>query len=123
MEIIEYYWKYWQLLVIFGNYWKQLEIVENFTSEKEKLSPAKMADLIEDLNTSLKDDLNIDKHRGAYQDALSQMHENVNLSILKTLSDTKSSIPDDEELQRIQNLRQYRDTLSELEEHLDEIRH
>jgi len=30
MEIIEYYWKYWQLLVIFGNYWKQLEIVENY---------------------------------------------------------------------------------------------
>jgi hypothetical protein len=74
------------------------------------------------LNTSLKDDLNIGKNRASYQDALSQMHENVNLSMLKTVSDTKSAIPDDEDLQRIQNLRQHRDTLSELEEFLDEVR-
>ena len=51
-----------------------------------------------------------------------KMHENVNLSMLKTLSDQKSAIPDDDELQRIQNLRQHRDTLSELEEFLDEVR-
>jgi hypothetical protein len=81
-----------------------------------------MAELIEDLNTSLKDDLNIGKNRAAYQDALSQMHENVNLSMLKTVSDTKSAIPDDEDLQRIQNLRQHRDTLSELEDFLDGVR-
>ena len=98
------------------------EIVENFESNNEQVSPGKMADLIEDLNTSLKDDLNIGKNRGAYQDALSQMHENVNLSMLKTLSETKSAIPDDEELERIQNLRQHRDTLSELEDFLDEVR-
>jgi hypothetical protein len=42
--------------------------------------------------------------------------------MLKTLSDQKSAIPDDDELQRIQNLRQHRDTLSELEEFLDEVR-
>ncbi|MEE9571659.1 MAG: hypothetical protein V3W20_01270, partial [Candidatus Neomarinimicrobiota bacterium] len=98
------------------------EIVENFESKNETVTPGKMAELIEDINTSMKDDLNIGKNRAAYQDALSQMHENVNLSMLKTLSDQKSAIPDDEELQRIQNLRQHRDTLSELEEFLDEVR-
>jgi phosphoribosylaminoimidazole carboxylase (NCAIR synthetase) len=98
------------------------EIVENFESKDKTVSPGKMAELIEDINTSMKDDLNIGKNRAAYQDALSQMHENVNLSMLKTLSDQKSAIPDDDELQRIQNLRQHRDTLSELEEFLDEVR-
>lgn len=98
------------------------EIVENFESKNDDVPPGKMAELIEDLNTSLKDDLNIGKNRASYQDALSQMHENVNLSMLKTVSDTKSAIPDDEDLQRIQNLRQHRDTLSELEEFLDEVR-
>jgi hypothetical protein len=98
------------------------EIVENFESKNDDVPPGKMAELIEDLNTSLKDDLNIGKNRAAYQDALSQMHENVNLSMLKTVSDTKSAIPDDDELQKIQNLRQHRDTLSELEEFLDEVR-
>ena len=97
-------------------------IVENFESKNDDVPPGKMAELIEDLNTSLKDDLNIGKNRAAYQDALSQMHENVNLSMLKTVSDTKSAIPDDDELQKIQNLRQHRDTLSELEEFLDEVR-
>jgi len=77
------------------------EIVENFESKDKTVSPGKMAELIEDINTSMKDDLNIGKNRAAYQDALSQMHENVNLSMLKTLSDQKSAIPDDEELQRI----------------------
>ena len=95
------------------------EIVENFESKNETVTPGKMAELIEDINTSMKDDLNIGKNRAAYQDALSQMHENVNLSMLKTLSDQKSAIPDDDELQRIQNLRQHRDTLSELEEFLE----
>jgi hypothetical protein len=98
------------------------EIVENFESKNDDVPPGKMAELIEDLNTSLKDDLNIGKNRAAYQDALSQMHENVNLSMLKTVSDTKSAIPDDEDLQRIQNLRQHRDTLSELEDFLDGVR-
>ena len=98
------------------------EIVENFESKNDDVPPGKMAELIEDLNTSLKDGLNIGKNRAAYQDALSQMHENVNLSMLKTVSDTKSAIPDDDELQKIQNLRQHRDTLSELEEFLDEVR-
>ncbi len=98
------------------------EIVENFELKNDDVPPGKMAELIEDLNTSLKDDLNIGKNRAAYQDALSQMHENVNLSMLKTVSDTKSAIPDDDELQKIQNLRQHRDTLSELEEFLDEVR-
>ena len=98
------------------------EIVENFESKNDDVPPGKMAELIEDLNTSLKDDLNIGKNRAAYQDALSQMHENVNLSMLKTVSDTKSAIPDDDDLQKIQNLRQHRDTLSELEEFLDEVR-
>lgn len=98
------------------------EIVENFESKNDDVPPGKLAELIEDLNTSLKDDLNIGKNRASYQDALSQMHENVNLSMLKTVSDTKSAIPDDEDLQRIQNLRQHRDTLSELEEFLDEVR-
>ena len=98
------------------------EIVENFESKDKTVSPGKMAELIEDINTSMKDDLIIGKNRAAYQDALSQMHENVNLSMLKTLSDQKSAIPDDDELQRIQNLRQHRDTLSELEEFLDEVR-
>jgi len=98
------------------------EIIENFESKNDDVPPGKMAELIEDLNTSLKDDLNIGKNRAAYQDALSQMHENVNLSMLKTVSDTKSAIPDDEDLQRIQNLRQHRDTLSELEDFLDGVR-
>ena len=97
-------------------------IVENFESKNETVTPGKMAELIEDINTSMKDDLNIGKNRAAYQDALSQMHENVNLSMLKTLSEQKSAIPDDEELQRIQNLRQHRDTLTELEDFLDEVR-
>ena len=57
------------------------EIVENFESKNDDVPPGKMAELIEDLNTSLKDDLNIGKNRAAYQDALSQMHEKLYLCI------------------------------------------
>ena len=38
---------------------------------------------MEDLNTSLKDDLNIGKNRAAYQDALAQVHEHINLNMQK----------------------------------------
>ena len=34
-------------------------IVENFENKDESLSPDRLAELMEDLNTSLKDDLNI----------------------------------------------------------------
>ena len=66
--------------------------------------------------------MNLDKHRASYQDALSQINENVNLAMLQTLSKTKNTIPDDEDLEKIQKLQQYKNSVSELEEFLDGVK-
>ena len=97
-------------------------IVENFENRDESLSPDRLAELMEDLNTSLKDDLNIGKNRAAYQDALSQVHEHINLHMLQTMANTKSALPEDEEMDRVLKLRQYRDVAGEMEDFLDSVR-
>lgn len=97
-------------------------IVENFENRDESLSPDRLAELMEDLNTSLKDDLNISKNRAAYQDALSQVHEHINLNMLQTMANTKSALPEDEEMDRVLKLRQYRDVAGEMEDFLDSVR-
>ena len=97
-------------------------IVENFENRDESLSPDRLAELMEDLNTSLKDDLNIGKNRVAYQDALSQVHEHINLNMLQTMANTKSALPEDEEMDRVLKLRQYRDVAGEMEDFLDSVR-
>lgn len=97
-------------------------IVENFENRDESLSPDRLAELMEDLNTSLKDDLNIGKNRAAYQDALSQVHEHINLNMLQTMANTKSALPEDDEMDRVLKLRQYRDVAGEMEDFLDGVR-
>jgi len=97
-------------------------IVENFENRDESLSPDRLAELMEDLNTSLKDDLNIGKNRAAYQDALSQVHEHINLNMLQTMANTKSVLPEDDEMDRVLKLRQYRDVAGEMEDFLDSVR-
>lgn len=97
-------------------------IVENFENKDESLSPDRLAELMEDLNTSLKDDLNISKNRAAYQDALSQVHEHINLNMLQTMANTKSALPEDDEMDRVLKLRQYRDVAGEMEDFLDSVR-
>jgi threonyl-tRNA synthetase len=101
-------------------------VVENFKVEGSKernISPQKMATLFAEINENTKDSLNISKHRAAYQDALAQIQENVNLAMLQTLSGSKSTVPKDKDLEKIQKLQHYKNSVSELEEFLDAVRH
>ena len=97
-------------------------IVEGLQNKKDYISPEKLAELYEENNEYLKDTMNLGKHRGAYQDALAQIHENVNLAMLQTLSTSKDSLPTDENLDKILKLRQYKDTVSEIESFLDGVK-
>lgn len=97
-------------------------LVENFESREDSVTPDRLAELMEDLNTSLKDDLNIGKNRASYQDALSQIHEHINLNMLQTMANTKGALPEDDEMDRVLKLRQYRDVAGEMEDFLDGVR-
>lgn len=97
------------------------QIIENFENSKN-VSPQKLGELFGEINENMKDDMNIGKHRAAYQDALSQIHENVNLAMLQTLSKNKNTIPEDSDLETIQKLQQYKDSVSELEQFLDGVK-
>jgi len=97
-------------------------LVENFENKDETVSPDRLAEMMEDLNTSLKDDLNIGKNRASYQDALSQIHEHINLNMLQTMANTKGALPEDDEMDRVLKLRQYRDVAGEMEGFLDGVR-
>ena len=74
------------IIVIFGFFYvlglaiNTKNLVENFENRDDGVSPDRLAEMMEDLNTTLKDDLNIGKNRAAYQDALSQIHEHINLN-------------------------------------------
>jgi len=96
--------------------------VENLENRGAKVSPGKLGEIVEEMNDNLKDSMNLSKHRASYQDALAQIHENVNLTMLQTLSESKNTVPDDEHLDKIQKLRQYKDTVSELEDFLDGVK-
>ena len=98
------------------------KLVENFENKDDTLHPDRLAEMMEDLNTSLKDDLNIGKNRASYQDALSQIHEHINLNMLQTMSNTKGALPEDDEMDRVLKLRQYRDVAGEMEDFLDGVR-
>jgi hypothetical protein len=116
------------VIVIFGFFYvlglaiNTKNLVENFESREESVTPDRLAELMEDLNTSLKDDLNIGKNRASYQDALSQIHEHINLNMLQTMANTKGALPEDDEMDRVLKLRQYRDVAGEMEEFLDGVR-
>jgi hypothetical protein len=100
-------------------------IVEGLSAravKEQMLTPAGLAEAMEDLNSSLKDEMNITKNRAAYQDALAQIQENVNLSILQTLSNSQEAIPTDDELDKIHKYKNYKDTVIELEEFLDGVK-
>jgi len=99
-------------------------IIENLEmrEDEKRIAPHKLGELFEDINENIKDEMNLDKHRASYQDALSQINENVNLAMLQTLSKTKNTIPDDEDLEKIQKLQQYKNSVSELEEFLDGVK-
>ena len=97
-------------------------LVENFENKDDSVTPDRLAELMEDLNTSLKDDLNIGKNRAAYQDALAQVHEHINLNMLQSMANTKGALPEDDEMDRVLKLRQYRDVAGEMEEFLDGVR-
>lgn len=116
------------IIVIFGFFYvlglaiNTKNLVENFENRDDSVSPDRLAEMMEDLNTSLKDDLNIGKNRASYQDALSQIHEHINLNILQTMANTKGALPEDEDMDRVLKLRKYRDATSEMEDFLDGVR-
>jgi len=99
-------------------------IMENLEmrEDEKRIAPHKLGQLFEDINENMKDEMNLDEHRTSYQDALSQINENVNLAMLQTLSKTKNTIPNDEDLEKIQKLQQYKNSVSELEEFLDGVK-
>lgn len=99
------------------------KMIETFASkDEERLTPSKLSGYFQDINENMKDDMNLNKHRRSYQDALSQIHENVNLAMLQTMSKSKSTIPDDDDLERMRKLQSYKDSVSELEEFLDGVK-
>jgi hypothetical protein len=116
------------IIVIFGFFYvlglaiNTKNLVENFENRDDGISPDRLAEMMEDLNTSLKDDLNIGKNRASYQDALSQIHEHINLNMLQTMANTKAALPEDDEMDHVLKLRQYRDVAGEMEEFLDGVR-
>ena len=116
------------VIVIFGFFYvlglaiNTENLVENFENKDDRVSPDRLAEMMEDLNTTLKDDLNIGKNRASYQDALSQIHEHINLNMLQTMANTKGALPEDDEMDRVLKLRQYRDVAGEMEDFLDGVR-
>jgi hypothetical protein len=99
------------------------ELIENFENDEgRRISPQKLGKYFEEINDNLKDDMNLDKHRGAYQDALSQIQENVNLAMLQTLSTGKGTIPKDETIDKFHKLHRFKGAVSELEEFLDGVK-
>ena len=100
-------------------------VIENFKVEKtsdDKIPIHKMATVFAEINENTKDSLNITKNRASYQDALAQIQENVNLAMLQTLSGSKHTVPKDKDLDKIQKLQQYKNTVSELEGFLDGVK-
>lgn len=100
-------------------------VIENFKVEKtsdDKIPIHKMATVFAEINENTKDSLNITKHRASYLDALAQIQENVNLAMLQTLSGSKHTVPKDKDLDKIQKLQQYKNTVSELEGFLDGVK-
>lgn len=100
-------------------------VIENFKVEKAKeetIPIHKMATVFAEINENTKDSLNITKNRASYQDALAQIQENVNLAMLQTLSGSKHTVPKDKDLDKIQKLQQYKNTVSELEGFLDGVK-
>ena len=99
-------------------------VVENFKVAKERediTSPPKLATLFAEMNENTKDELNITKHRGDYQDMLAQLQENVNLAILKSLKNSNDVVPKEKELNSILSKHKYKHVLSELQEFLDGV--
>jgi hypothetical protein len=98
-------------------------MIETFENkDEERLTPSKLGGYFQDINENIKDDMNLNKHRQSYQDALSQIHENVSLAMLQTMSKSKSTIPEDDDLDRMRKLQSYKDSVSELEVFLDGVK-
>ncbi len=74
------------------------------------------------MNDNMKEDMNLGKNRDAYQDALTQMHENVNLAMLQTLTKTKGSVPEDDTIDRFHKLHRFKNAVGELQDYLDGAR-
>tara|TARA_B110000046_G_scaffold184752_1_gene224102 strand:+ start:5536 stop:5934 length:399 start_codon:yes stop_codon:yes gene_type:complete len=101
------------------------KVVENLANKEvnaREVPPNKMALLYAEINENTKDTMNISKHRAAYQDALAEILENVNLTILQTLSGNAGTVPEDEHLGKIQKLQQYKNSVGELGEFLDSVK-
>jgi len=96
------------------------KIFENF--EDRSVKPEKLGGYFEDMNDNMKEDMNLDKNRDAYQDALAQMKENVNLAMLQTLTKTKGSVPEDETIEKFHKLHRFKNAVGELEDYLDGAR-
>ena len=97
------------------------KMAENFAN-KDRVNPSKLGGYFQDINENMKDDMNLHKHRRSYQDALSQIHENVNLAMLQALAKSKNAIPEDEDLDKMRRLQSYKDSVGELEEFLDGVK-
>ena len=96
------------------------KIFENF--EDRSVKPEKLGGYFEDMNDNMKEDMNLGKNRDAYQDALTQMHENVNLAMLQTLTKTKGSVPEDDTIDRFHKLHRFKNAVGELQDYLDGAR-
>lgn len=112
------------IIYLFGFTLSIPTVVENFKVAKEReeiTSPPKIATLFAEINENEKDNLNIAKHRGDYQDMLAELQENVNLAMLKTLKDSNDAVPKEKELNSILSKHKYKHVLSELQEFLDGV--
>ncbi len=96
------------------------KMFENF--EDRSIKPDKLGGYFEDMNDNMKEDMNLGKNRDAYQDALAQMHENVNLAMLQTLTKTKGSVPEDDTIDRFHKLHRFKNAVGELQDYLDGVR-
>tara|TARA_Y100000741_G_scaffold169963_1_gene128749 strand:+ start:124 stop:507 length:384 start_codon:yes stop_codon:yes gene_type:complete len=96
------------------------KMFENF--EDRSIKPDKLGGYFETMNDNMKEDMNLGKNRDAYQDALTQMHENVNLAMLQTLTKTKGSVPEDDTIDRFHKLHRFKNAVGELQDYLDGAR-
>lgn len=98
------------------------KVVENFTNKPESIPPSKLHTAYADINENLKNTMSIDKNRGSYQDALQEIIENVHLTILQTLSGSKGTMPDDKQIEKVNKLHNYKNSLYDLNDFLDSVK-
>ena len=98
------------------------KVVENLSNKLESIPPSKLYTAYADINENLKNTMSIDKNRSSYQDALQEIIENVNLTILQTLSGSKGTMPGDKQIEKVHKLHNYKNGLYDLNDFLDSVK-